>query len=74
MEITLPNKWPLALDILKKQYDQIPNQRMLAFQAQYIDKCGPNMKLHLFGDTGYLTTDPKNIEFILSTGFEGMVS
>ncbi|KAE8443610.1 hypothetical protein EG329_001543 [Mollisiaceae sp. DMI_Dod_QoI] len=70
METTLPYNWPFALDVLKKQYDAIPSQRLLAFQSQYFNKIGPNMRLGLFGQEGYMTTDPKNIEAILSTHFE----
>ncbi|KAL8942225.1 MAG: hypothetical protein Q9211_001492 [Gyalolechia sp. 1 TL-2023] len=30
----------------------------------------PNMEIHLFGQIGYLTTDPRNLESMLSTRFE----
>ncbi|KAL8818041.1 MAG: hypothetical protein Q9223_003245 [Gallowayella weberi] len=30
----------------------------------------PNMEIHLFGQVGYLTTDPRNIESMLSTRFD----
>lgn len=70
METVLPYKWPLALDILKRQYDALPDQRLLAFQSPYMEKM-PNMKLHLLGNVGYMTTDPKNVEAILLTNFEG---
>jgi hypothetical protein len=70
METVLPYRWPLALDILKRQYDALPDQRLLAFQSPYIEKM-PNMKLHLLGSVGYMTTDPKNVEAILHTNFEG---
>ncbi|KAI4178863.1 MAG: hypothetical protein L6R41_008174 [Letrouitia leprolyta] len=30
----------------------------------------PNFEFHLFGQIGYLTTDPRNLEAILSTNFE----
>lgn len=71
METKLPYKWPLALDVLKRQYDAIPSQRVLAFQSDFFDKIGQNMELRLFGQVGYMTLDPKNIEAILSTRFEG---
>lgn len=74
METTLPYDWPLGLDILKKQYDALPDQKVLAFQSQFLDKLGPNMIVRLFGGEGYLTTDPKNIESILTTRFEGRLS
>ncbi|KAL2699682.1 hypothetical protein AAEP93_009657 [Penicillium crustosum] len=70
METWIPYKWPLALDILKRQYDALPDQRLLLFQSQYFDKIGPNMTFKLFGNQGYLTADPKNVESILSTNFE----
>ncbi|KAL8716873.1 MAG: hypothetical protein Q9225_005833 [Loekoesia sp. 1 TL-2023] len=69
MENVLPYKWPLALDILKRQYDVLPSQRLLASYSKDIDKM-PNMEIHLFGQVGYLTTDPRNLESILSTRFE----
>ena len=72
METKLPYKWPLALDILKRQYDALPSQKLLAFQAQFFDTIGKNMELKLFGNVGYLSIDPKNIEAVLSTRFEGM--
>lgn len=56
----------IALDILKRQYDALPDQRLLAFQSPYMEKM-PNMKLHLLGNVGYMTTDPKNVEAILNT-------
>jgi hypothetical protein len=72
METVLPYKWPLSLDILKRQYNALPSQRLLAFQTQYFDRMGANMKLMLFGRVSYITTDPKNIEALLSTQFEGV--
>lgn len=74
MESRLPYKWPFALDILKLQYDALPSQRLLAFQSKYFDRVGQNMTFNLFGKTGYMTTDPKNIEAILCTYFEGSTS
>jgi len=71
MGTSLPSRWPFALDILKKQYDALPSQRLLAFQSQYFDQIGLNMKFGLFGQESYLTIDPKNIEAILCTHFEG---
>jgi hypothetical protein len=70
MEGVLPYRWPLALDVLKRQYDVLPTQRLLAFQSQFIEKM-PNMELHLLGATGIMTTDPKNIESIMQKNFDG---
>ena len=70
METWIPYRWPLALDILKRQYDVLSEQRLLLFQSQFYDRIGPNMTFRLLGSRGYLTADPKNIESILSTNFE----
>ncbi|CAI7620885.1 unnamed protein product [Penicillium bialowiezense] len=73
MQTWIPYKWPLALDILKRQYDASSEQQLLLFQSQYFNKLGPNMTFKLFGNQGYLTADPKNVEAILSTNFEGIM-
>ncbi|KAL9635195.1 MAG: hypothetical protein Q9204_002710 [Flavoplaca sp. TL-2023a] len=70
MENVLPYKWPLALDILKRQYDVLPSQRLLASYTEDMEKM-PNFEIHLFGQIGYMTIEPKNIESMLSTRFEG---
>jgi hypothetical protein len=74
IEKKLPYKWPLALDIFKRQYDAAMSGNLLAFQAAYFDeiKVGQTFQLKLLGQVGYFTTDPKNIEAIVSTNFEGM--
>ena len=72
METKIPYQWPLALDVLKLQYDALPSKRVLAFQRRYLDK-SLNLKLNLFGQTGYMITDPKNLESILSSRFEGKI-
>ena len=71
MEKVLPYKWPLALDILKIQYDAHSSRLLLAAQTQLVNNVGKNMEVHLFGVIGYFTSDPKNLEAILSTQFEG---
>ncbi len=63
--------WPFVLDLLKRQYDANKVKRLLAFQAPYFDEFGPNIEFTLFGGKGCLTFDPKNLEAILSTLFEG---
>ena len=72
MESWIPYRWPLGLDILKRQYDVLPEQRLLLFKSQYFDKYGPNLTFKIFSKQGYLTADPENIKSILSTHFEGM--
>lgn len=72
MGTKFPHKWPFALDVLKRQYDANSGQRLLAFQTHFFDKLGPNMELKLLGAVGYMTIEPKNVEALLSSRFEGM--
>ncbi|KAF7874771.1 hypothetical protein EAF04_001945 [Stromatinia cepivora] len=34
----LPFKWPLGLDVLKRQYDALVTRHLLSFQAEYFEK------------------------------------
>lgn len=45
----------------------------MAFQADYFaqKEVGQTFEVKLLGNVGYFTTDPKNLEAILSTHFEG---
>ena len=65
----VPYKWPLALDLLKRQYDILFSDHTFERLTPYFGIAG-TCCIHLFGQTGYFTTDPENIEAILSTNFE----
>jgi len=65
----VPYKWPLALDLLKVQFDALFSGHILEVLTDYITIAG-TIRLELWGVTGYITTDPENIETILSTRFE----
>jgi hypothetical protein len=69
----LPYKWPLALDVFKRQYDALVAGNLLAFQAEYFHetKVGQTFEVKLLGRVGYFTTHPQNLEAILSKNFEG---
>lgn len=73
MKKKLPYKWPLAIDILKRQYDALVSGSLLAFQADYFHemKVDQTFQVNLLGNVGYSTRDPQNIEAIVSTNFEG---
>ena len=73
MRSIFPYKWPFALDLLYRQYQVNKTQRLLAFQTSFFDKLGPSIEFRLFGDVGFITFDPKNLEAILSTNFEGLL-
>ena len=62
-------KWPLALDLLKIQYDALLSGHTLEVLTEYIT-IASTVRFEQWGVTGYTTTDPENIETILSTRFE----
>ena len=71
MTVQFPVKWPFGIDVLRAQLAAIADNRLFAYQQPFIDDLGPNFKIKMLGATGYTTTDPENIEAILSTRFEG---
>lgn len=65
----MPYKWPLALDLLKRQYEILFGQHTFEDLTPYFGIAG-TCCIHLFGQTGYFMTDPENVEAILSTRVE----
>jgi cytochrome P450 len=65
----VPYKWPLALDLLKVQFQAYVSGHSLEVLTPYIT-IAPTIRLELWGVTGYITTDRENIHAILSTRFE----
>ncbi|CAJ2503141.1 Uu.00g105350.m01.CDS01 [Anthostomella pinea] len=65
----VPYKWPLALDLLKRQYYILFSDNTFERLTPFFDLAG-TCRIHLFGNTGYFTTDPENIEAILYTRFD----
>ncbi|KAL4971288.1 n-alkane-inducible cytochrome P450 [Aspergillus desertorum] len=68
----LPFKWPLAIDIFKKQYDALLRGNLLDYQAEYFKQVqvGQTFEIKLLGRVGYFTMDPRNLEAMLQTHFE----
>ncbi|QKX57442.1 uncharacterized protein TRUGW13939_04555, partial [Talaromyces rugulosus] len=68
----LPYKWPLAIDILKYQYDALMQGNLLAYQADYFQRVqvGHTFEVKLLGRIGYFTSNPKNLEAMLQTNFD----
>jgi len=65
----VPYKWPLALDLLRVQYRALFSGHTLEALTDYITIAG-TVKLELWGVTGYITTDPENVDAILSAKFD----
>ena len=70
--VRFPVKWPFGIDVLRAQVAAIAENRFFAYQKPFIDDLGPNFTVTMLGRTGYTTIDPKNLEAVLSTRFEGM--
>ncbi|KAF3810626.1 Cytochrome P450 52A13 [Colletotrichum gloeosporioides] len=68
---TLPYKWPFAIDLLKLQYDALPEGRLLEFQTKYLE-IAPTLRFDILG-TGFVTTDPANIEAITNSRSEDFI-
>lgn len=71
MTVQIPVKWPLGIDVLRAQLAAIADNRLFAYQQPFIDDLGPNFMIKMLGAMGYTTIDPKNLEAMLSTRFEG---
>ena len=67
----IPAKWPLGIDVLRAQLAAIADNRLFAYQQPFIDSLRPTFMIKMLGATGYTTIDPKNLEAMLSTRFEG---
>ena len=74
MKSRFPSRYPLGFDVLSAQYKANSEKRLLAFQQPYIDELGPNLEIKILGAVGYTTFDPENIEYILSSHFDGIVA
>ena len=59
-------KLPFAVDLVKRLWDANQDQRLLAFQQDFIEDLGPNLEQRLLGDVGLVTLDPENVKTILS--------
>ncbi|OAA53511.1 Cytochrome P450 [Niveomyces insectorum RCEF 264] len=64
----VPYTWPLALDLVVRQYAILAGARTFEELTPYV-ALAPTCRVHFFGLTGYSTTDPANVQAILSTRF-----
>jgi hypothetical protein len=71
INVKLPYKWPLAIDIVKKGFRAHWDKRLLQLFQELYHGLGPNIEQTLLGSTGFVTIDPENIETMLSTRFGG---
>ncbi|KAF2430667.1 cytochrome P450 [Tothia fuscella] len=65
----VPSQWPLALDLLIRQYRMLLGGHTFEQFTEFFAIAG-TVRIQLFGVTGYFTSDPENIESILNSRFE----
>lgn len=53
------------------QLNAMRQKRLFAVQAQFLEPLDATCDNYLFGLQGFFTTDPKNLEYINNTKFEG---
>ncbi|RDW69225.1 hypothetical protein BP6252_08245 [Coleophoma cylindrospora] len=70
IQVKLPYKWPLAIDIVRKGFRAHWDKQLLQLFQDLYRGLGPNIEQTLLGATGFVTHDPENIETMLSTRFE----
>lgn len=73
----LPNQWPLGIDWIRKLWRSDSEQHLLAFLCAIADGYEPRNNLFqylLVGPRAFHVLDPKNLEAVLSTNFQGIPS
>lgn len=71
----LPNQWPLGIDWIRKLWRSDSEQHLLAFLCSIADGYEPRNNLFqylLVGPRAFHVLDPKNLEAVLSTQFQGI--
>ena len=63
-------KWPFGIDVIKAQFEAIREDRLFAYQQTFVDQLSPTFMMNLLGSWGYVTTDPENVEAVLSSRFD----
>jgi len=65
-------RWPLGLDMLANAFQYSRRKQVLQFFLDVVAESGTTFEQNLLGARGIDTIDPRNIEAILSTNFNGI--
>ena len=71
----LPNQWPLGIEWIRKLWQSDSEQHLLAFLCSIADGYEPRNNLFqylLVGPRAFHVLDPRNLEVVLSTNFQGL--
>ncbi len=63
--------WPWALDLIKRHVETVLTDHALALQVEFTETLGITFAAYMFGCVGYFTSDPRNIEAITNSRFQG---
>lgn len=70
----LRNAWPLGLDRILQIFQADANQRLMALFLFHFRDVGNTLEQVFLGTRAFGTIDPKNLEAMLSTQFNGGVT
>jgi hypothetical protein len=68
------HRWPWALDLIKRHVGIVLTDHALALQVEFTETLGITFAAYMFGCVGYFTSDPRNIEAITTSRFQGVYS
>ena len=65
-------RWPLGIDVIIEAYREAKKQHILRWFLGICHQNGATFAQKILGNRGINTSDPRNIEALLSTQFEGL--
>jgi hypothetical protein len=68
----LESRWPLGIDLVIRASTAAKNKRVMKFFCEIVDQAGDTFAWTALGSRVWATTNPENIEAILSTCAEGV--
>jgi hypothetical protein len=67
----LETKWPLGIDLMLQAFSAAEDKRVAKFFCNAVDQAGDTFSWIVLGSRVWGTTNPENVEAILSTHAEG---
>lgn len=67
----LETRWPLGIDLMFRAFAAAKEKRVLKFFCGMVDQAGDTFAWIVLGSRVWATTNPENVEAILSTHADG---
>lgn len=67
----LESRWPLGIDLMLRAFAAVKEKRVLKFFCGMVDHAGDTFAWIVLGSRTWATTNPENVEAILSTHADG---